>query len=107
MKKLEAIKEARKLKKLEKLGAVSVKDFEALKQDVTLQRYGFLALAGIEIIRLAMPKKKSSLSQQDIDAIAERVVDIICAPAEAYDVQDGTYQESADEENTDAENLND
>ena len=45
MKKLEAIKEARKLKKLEKLGAVSIKEFESLQQDVKLQRYGFLAIA--------------------------------------------------------------
>ena len=97
MKKLEA----RKLKKLEKLGAVSIKDFEELKKDVTLQRYGFIAIAGIEVIRLAMPKKKT-LTQDDIDAIAERVVDNICAPAD-----DTTYQESADEEDTSAENLND
>ena len=101
MKKLEAIKEARKLKKLKKIGAVSIKDFEALKKDVTLQRYGFIAIAGIEVIRLAMPKKKT-LTQDYIDAIAERVVDNICAPAD-----DTTYQESADEEDTSAENLND
>ena len=86
MKKLEAIKEARKLKKLEKLGAVSIKDFEELKKDVTLQRYGFIAIAGIEVIRLAMPKKKSSLTQDDIDAIAERVVDNICKDSESEEI---------------------
>lgn len=102
MKKIKEIKELQRSKKLNKLGAVSVKDFESLKQDVMLQKYGFLLLAGIEVIRLASPKKKSSLTQDDIDAIAERVVDNICAPAD-----DTTYQESADEEDTSAENLND
>ena len=77
MKKLEAIKEARKLKKLEKLGAVSIKDFESLQQDVKLQKYGFLVIAALEAVRLAMPKKKG-LSQADINAIASKVTDVIC-----------------------------
>ena len=77
MKKLEAIKEARKVKKLEKLGAVSMKEFESLQQDVKLQKYGFLVIAALEAVRLAMPKKKG-LSQADIDAIASKVTDVIC-----------------------------
>ena len=77
MKKLEAIKEARKVKKLEKLGAVSIKEFESLQQDVKLQKYGFLVIAALEAVRLAMPKKKG-LSQADIDAIASKVTDVIC-----------------------------
>ena len=85
MKKLEAIKEARKLKKLKKLGAVSVKDFESLKQDVMLQRYGFIAIAGIEVIRLAMPKKKT-LTQQDVDNIANKVVENICKDSESEEI---------------------
>ena len=75
MKKLEVMKEARNLKKIAKLGAVPMKDFEALKQDVQLQRVGFLALAGIEVIRLAKPKK--GISKKDIDNIAEAVLDKI------------------------------
>ena len=43
MKKLEIMREARNLKKITKLGAVPMKDFEALKQDVQLQRVGVLA----------------------------------------------------------------
>ena len=69
MKKLEVMREARNLKKIAKLGAVPMKDFEALKQDVQLQRVGFLALAGIEVIRLAKPKK--GISKKDIDKIAD------------------------------------
>lgn len=75
MKKLDTLKAARNLKKLEKLGGVPMKDFEALKQDVQLQRVGFLALAGIEVIRLAKPKK--GISKKDIDNIAEAVLDKI------------------------------
>lgn len=75
MKKLEIMKEARNLKKIAKLGAVPMKDFEALKQDVQMQRIGFLALAGIEVIRLAKPKK--GISNKDIDKIAEAVLDKI------------------------------
>lgn len=85
MKKLEAIKEARKVKKIQKLGAVSIKDFEALKQDVTLQRYGFIAIAGIEVIRLAMPKKKT-LTQEDVDNIANKVVENICKDSESEEI---------------------
>ena len=75
MKKREVMKEARNLKKIAKLGAVPMKDFKALKQDVQMQRIGFLALAGIEVIRLAKPKK--GISKKDIDNIAEAVLDKI------------------------------
>ena len=77
MKKIEAIREAKRIKKIEKLGAVSMKEFESLQQDVKLQRYGFLAIAALEAVRLAIPKKKG-LSQADIDAIASKVTDVIC-----------------------------
>ena len=75
MKKLDAVKAARNLKKLEKLGGVPMKDFETLKQDVQLQRIGFLALAGLEIIRIAKPKK--GLKDKDVDRIAEAVMNKI------------------------------
>ena len=77
MKKIEAIREAKRIKKIEKIGAVSMKEFESLQQDVKLQRYGFLAIAALEAVRLAIPKKKG-LSQADIDAIASKVTDVIC-----------------------------
>ena len=77
MKKIEAIREAKRIKKIEKIGAVSMKEFESLQQDVKLQRYGFFAIAALEAVRLAIPKKKG-LSQADIDAIASKVTDVIC-----------------------------
>ena len=84
MKKLEVMREARNLKKIAKLGAVPMKDVEALKQDVQLQRGGFLALAGLEIIRIAKPKK--GLKDKDVDRIAEAVMNKI------MDTSDGSEE---------------
>ena len=86
MKKIEAIREAKRIKKIEKLGAVSMKEFESLQQDVKLQRYGFLAIAALEAVRLAIPKKKR-LSQEDIDLIAAKVTAAICN--DQYTPEDG------------------
>ena len=66
-----------------------MKDFENLKQDVQMQRIGFLALAGIEVIRIAKPKK--GISKKDIDKIAEAVLDKI------IDSTDGSEEEYAEE----------
>ena len=93
MKKLEVMREARNLKKIAKLGAVPMKDFEALKQDVQLQRVGFLALAGLEIIRIAKPKK--GLKDKDVDRIAEAVMNKII---DTSDVSEEYYEEVAHKE---------
>ena len=101
MKKIKEIKELQRSKKLNKLGAVSVKDFESLKQDVMLQRYGFIAIAGIEVIRLAMPKKKT-LTQQDVDNIANKVVENICKDSESEEIpknEDTPEDGGAEDEN--------
>lgn len=45
-------KEARQFRKIQKLGAVSARDFENLSKTVQLQKYGFLAIGGIEVFRI-------------------------------------------------------
>lgn len=72
MNKFEVIREAHNLKKIARLGAVPMADFEALKKDVQIQRVGFLALAGLQVIQIVKPKKaiKAEISEDDIDKIA-------------------------------------
>lgn len=82
-------KEARQMRKLQKLGAVSLKDFESLKSNVEIQKYGFAAIAAIEGIRLVKSLTKKpveceaetiqpiqySMSEKDIDAVAAALLD--------------------------------
>ena len=74
-------KEARQLKHLQKIGAVPVKEFEALKADVKAQRCGFIAIAAIEGIRMVKCKIDSKknpapkpLSEDDVKAIASSLL---------------------------------
>ena len=74
-------KEARQLKHLQKIGAVPVKEFEALKADVRAQRCGFIAIAAIEGIRMVKGKIDSKknpapkpLSEDDVKAIASSLL---------------------------------
>ena len=74
-------KEARQLKHLQKIGAVPVKEFEALKADVKAQRCGFIAIAAIEGIRMVKGKIDSKknpapkpLSEDDVKAIASSLL---------------------------------
>ena len=74
-------KEARQLKHLQKIGAVPVKEFEALKADVKAQRCGFIAIAAIEGIRMVKGKIDSKknpapkpLSEEDVKAIASSML---------------------------------
>ena len=74
-------KEARQLKHLQKIGAVPVKEFEALKADVSAQRCGFIAIAAIEGIRMIKGKIDSKknpapkpLSEEDVKAIASSLL---------------------------------
>ena len=74
-------KEARQLKHLQKIGAVPVKEFEALKADVSAQRCGFIAIAAIEGIRMIKGKIDSKknpapkpLSEDDVKAIASSLL---------------------------------
>lgn len=83
-------KEARQMRKLQKLGAVSLKDFESLKSNVEIQKYGFAAIAAIEGIRLVKGLTKKpvedtkaetlhpihySMSEEEIDAVATALLD--------------------------------
>ena len=93
-------KEARQLKHLQKIGAVPVKEFEALKADVSAQRCGFIAIAAIEGIRMIKGKIDSKknpapkpLSEEDVKAIASSLLAEMNAIAYS--------EEENDEETTD------
>ena len=93
-------KEARQLKHLQKIGAVPVKEFEALKADVKAQRCGFIAIAAIEGIRMVKGKIDSKknpapkpLSEDDVKAIASSLLAEMNAIAYS--------EEENDEETTD------
>lgn len=93
-------KEARQLKHLQKIGAVPVKEFEALKADVKAQRCGFIAIAAIEGIRMVKGKIDSKknpapkpLSEDDVKAIASSLLSEMNAIAYS--------EEENDEETTD------
>ena len=93
-------KEARQLKHLQKIGAVPVKEFEALKADVKAQRCGFIAIAAIEGIRMVKDKIDSKknpapkpLSEDDVKAIASSLLAEMNAIAYS--------EEENDEETTD------
>ena len=93
-------KEARQLKHLQKIGAVPVKEFEALKADVKAQRCGFIAIAAIEGIRMVKGKIDSKknpapkpLSEEDVKAIASSLLAEMNAIAYS--------EEENDEETTD------
>lgn len=71
-------KEARQLRKLEKLGAVPVRDFENLQRAVKAQKIGFLAIAAVEGVRILSERhKKVVLSDEDTKEIADNVVESV------------------------------
>lgn len=71
-------KEARQLRKLERLGAVPVRDFENLQKAVKAQKIGFLAIAAVEGARIISERhKKVVLSEEDTKDIADTVVESV------------------------------
>lgn len=104
-------KEARQLRKLEKLGAVPVRDFENLQKSVKAQKIGFLAIAAVEGARIISERhKKVVLSEEDTKEIADTVVESVLGHFMASatetevddqqpDVPDDTPVSSDDEEN--------
>lgn len=95
-------KEARQLKHLQKIGAVPVKEFEALKADVKAQRCGFIAIAAIEGIRMVKGKIDSKknpapkpLSEDDVKAIASSLLSEMNAIAYSEEESD---EETADDQ---------
>lgn len=95
-------KEARQLKHLQKIGAVPVKEFEALKADVKAQRCGFIAIAAIEGIRMVKGKIDSKknpapkpLSEDDVKAIASSLLSEMNAIAYSEEEID---EETADDQ---------
>ena len=96
-------KEARQLKHLQKIGAVPVKEFEALKADVKAQRCGFIAIAAIEGIRMVKGKidsKKNpapkTLSEDDVKAIASSLLSEMNAIA--YSEEESDEETAVDQE---------
>ena len=71
-------KEARQLRKLERLGAVPVRDFENLQKAVKAQKIGFLAIAAVEGARIISERhKKVVLSDEDTKDIVDNVVESV------------------------------
>lgn len=71
-------KEVRQLRKLERLGAVPVRDFENLQKAVKAQKIGFLAIAAVEGVRIISERhKKVVLSEEDTKDIADTVVESV------------------------------
>ena len=71
-------KEARQLRKLERLGAVPVRDFENLQKAVKAQKIGFLAIAAVEGARIISERhKKVVLSDEDTKDIVNNVVESV------------------------------
>ena len=96
-------KEARQLKHLQKIGAVPVKEFEALKADVKAQRCGFIAIAAIEGIRMVKGKIDSKknpapkpLSEDDVKAIASSLLAEMNAIA--YSEEESDEETAVDQE---------
>ena len=96
-------KEARQLKHLQKIGAVPVKEFEALKADVKAQRCGFIAIAAIEGIRMVKGKIDSKknpapkpLSEDDVKAIASSLLSEMNAIA--YSEEESDEETAVDQE---------
>lgn len=96
-------KEARQLKHLQKIGAVPVKEFEALKADVKAQRCGFIAIAAIEGIRMVKGKIDSKknpvpkpLSEDDVKAIASSLLSEMNAIA--YSEEESDEESAVDQE---------
>ena len=96
-------KEARQLKHLQKIGAVPVKEFEALKADVKAQRCGFIAIAAIEGIRIVKGKIDSKknpapkpLSEDDVKAIASSLLSEMNAIA--YSEEESDEETAVDQE---------
>ena len=96
-------KEARQLKHLQKIGAVPVKEFEALKADVKAQRCGFIAIAAIEGIRMVKDKIDSKknpapkpLSEDDVKAIASSLLSEMNAIA--YSEEESDEETAVDQE---------
>ena len=96
-------KEARQLKHLQKIGAVPVKEFEALKADVKAQRCGFIAIAAIEGIRIVKGKIDSKknpvpkpLSEDDVKAIASSLLSEMNAIA--YSEEESDEESAVDQE---------
>ena len=96
-------KEARQLKHLQKIGAVPVKEFEALKADVSAQRCGFIAIAAIEGIRMVKGKIDSKknpapkpLSEDDVKAIASSLLSEMNAIA--YSEEESDEETAVDQE---------
>ena len=96
-------KEARQLKQLQKIGAVPVKEFEALKADVKAQRCGFIAIAAIEGIRMVKGKIDSKknpapkpLSEDDVKAIASSLLSEMNAIA--YSEEESDEETAVDQE---------
>lgn len=97
-------KEARQLRKLERLGAVPVRDFENLQKAVKAQKIGFLAIAAVEGARIISERhKKVVLSEEDTKEIADTVVESVLEHfmASATEVDDQQpVEESAPVPNT-------
>lgn len=96
-------KEARQLKHLQKIGAVPVKEFEALKADVKAQRCGFIAIAAIEGIRMVKGKIDSKknpapkpLSEDNVKAIASSLLSEMNAIA--YSEEESDEETAVDQE---------
>ena len=96
-------KEARELKHLQKIGAVPVKEFEALKADVKGKRCGFIAIAAIEGIRMVKGKIDSKknpapkpLSEDDVKAIASSLLSEMNAIA--YSEEESDEETAVDQE---------
>lgn len=111
-------KEARQIKHLQKIGAVPVKEFEALKSDVKAQRCGFIAIAAIEGFRMVKDKINSKntvqvpvvtekeLSKNEVDAIAEALFNKmnIMADEAGYDPENQGEADDQEPEDTEEEN---
>ena len=82
-------KEARQLRKLEKLGAVPVRDFENLQKAVKAQKIGFLAIAAVEGARIISERhKKVVLSDDDINEIADTIAGSVLGSFTSATTQD-------------------
>ena len=94
-------KEARQLRKLEKLGAVPVRDFENLQKAVKAQKIGFLAIAAVEGARIISERhKKVVLSDEDTKDIVDNVVESVFDRIMTNNNQ--TNQDNSEENTADA-----
>ena len=94
-------KEARQLRKLERLGAVPVRDFENLQKAVKAQKIGFLAIAAVEGARIISERhKKVVLSDEDTKDIVDNVVESVFDRIMTNNTQ--TNQDDSEENTPDA-----